>query len=478
MTKRNIWYNICNIGEVFIVEIDERAIAKFKDYLENYARSLKRAISKCESFIDNGQSIIDFKKRPTVDNLLQMRPILSTIDDEIADQIKVINYFVENGVSDIEQVSIAIDKILSSKALDNYLDDLPNQENLRERQVDELERVKPLIEGDDYDFVYMNDLLSQSKLSDEEQIAVLLNETLKRCPKRVDQAEISVDVASLIGEEEGKRDDVRTLYANYREISDKLNETISKNYRYVEGKNEEQIKAAKAIVDAIKEARRDNVDFNLDDYNYLDMRMLVYVVELIEMRDALEKEFERDKPNYDDVSLYMMELGDVMGEIDETMVELEKDEREENGSPSKVVFFLDDDGNPLFDTSAFKTDDNKRVKMLLDKLENGFYDYDNKTSHAKVRMAKKTDYHVYCKKSGQMACTYIRVNDDTILLLDIDSATKIYDNAKHIVDKYDDSIKKRLGDIRNNDERVLTASAAFAESFASNLNSEKGVTLS
>ena len=118
----------------------------------------------------------------------------------------------------------------------------------------------------------------------------------------------------------------------------------------------------------------------------------------------------------------------------------------ESQKPSNILYLTDTHGRLLFDMSEFDSDDKKRIEILINKLENG--QYDSIKGGIKSSLVNGTITPVLVNKSGNIGCSYIRLDDDMVLLLTCETLKNIYSKTINIEKKYIDYIKRIKEDFK------------------------------
>lgn len=442
------------------MEFNQDAITKFERFINKYIRQLESEIANCGIFLGYHDSVKRFLETPTPSMLLQERDTIMKLVPSSESLIKIVEFFADAGVLDVEQVTSAVDTIRSDEAIANYGSDYKFSKERKENLERELKEVSQIGTSEEKDCDCLADILDRSGLSPEEQLEVLSKYACDSCPVLVDEDTIE------------EKDDFGKLAAEYSERRSTINSLISRYYSsLIEGKSATEREAAKNLARLMFESKSHPTDeeVSVDDFFYWDECMMTVIFGLIEAREALDEAFAAGKDaNMEDIELYYSETCDLLDKASQLEEKRDKEEVAETETESKVVFLLDENDNPYFDVQSLDSEERKKAVSLIEKLEKG-------NVHTKIRAytSRKDDYDIKVKRLGDISVSYIAVKPGVSLVLYVGPVSKFFEENNRVVNSAGPLLDETVELIKVNEEEAIKKSSAFYEKFK-NMCSSKG----
>ena len=256
---------------------------------------------------------------------------------------------------------------------------------------------------------------------------------------------------SSIKEDKSKKDkfkkldnllDVTPLITKYKELSKRVSTYKKELYSYWKDKTSRQLQYAFSLAKLYNSGELERKDiFN----NTLNERMLILLLSCKEYEDLINMSLKGvtdnklAKSEYDELSYYINALEEnvtILDKYDATKKVKDSDIDVTYENP-KVLFLLDKDNNGIIDYSSFTLEDIDKINSLIDKCE-------RKGKNEKsilLHKVKDVDFDVLVGKTSKIICPYVVLSDGSILILNIATKNKGYDETIGILAGYKDKIK-------------------------------------
>jgi len=166
-------------------EVVRESSSKFSKVISDYIKTLELNNKQIDSRLAYRAAIEKAKSSGNIEDVLNAKEILKAVDKATEEQIDIINFFVQNGAPDIEQVSLAKEKIASSSGVNDFLDKTKKDVSSKKNIEDSLNECHKITKDEDYSFDYFLRLLEFSPLTEEEKIDVLMKEAYKSCKEGI-----------------------------------------------------------------------------------------------------------------------------------------------------------------------------------------------------------------------------------------------------------------------------------------------------
>lgn len=506
------------------MNFDENALNGFMTFLKNYADRLIEEGHSIDEQLDKIRVIRMIGENPTAEELLKEKDYISRFSPEIADKIRVISFYAENDALDAEQVESSVATIVNDEKF-KLVDKESTLCTQREQIATEQEKLKKVIEHQDYDFTYLLELLEISTLSDEEKLEILAKEAYDSCflvpvkeattTKEQDVEELdsnltapisdnteSISDTEVISEEqieqpveevldiasrelsEEELEERRQLQEKFAELKKKIDSLTSKYSYLIEGKTSKEKEyarnLAKLYVEATNNSDEESIDNN--DFLYPKEAMTTMLFEMMEYRDLLDEQLFDQKDNQlatpfnaEEVSFCTEEIENILKQTEKVEKQIAQDDQEtKDTTPSKLVYLLDTNGNLLFDIEQFSSTDKEKIETIIERTEDGTYTKQTDSKRLRLISSTPVKYNVYALKSSRMSASYIRATDDTILVLDFGPITEIFQNAKRIIERYEDEIDSMLSAIQRGDKEVFAKNQIIQDQITASLSKKEG----
>ena len=437
---------------MYNIESSNVAVNNFNEYLKFYLFKLQSSLDTVVMELESESDLSKIKEVMTAREMLKYKDTIIRFDESLLIQFKVIEYYLNAGAYEAPQVYDAINKIKKSDILNNTTR-FQNNNIKKAELLDEIAKVKNIIDGVEVDFDYYVSLLTSSDLHEQDKLSLLALKAFEST-KMTKKEEISPSIESIISSVESKKEkiDFSDLETRFKELTDEANKLKNKYYYLFEGKTTSQLSYH---FEAVK-AYGDNFVENAKKFSYKEGAMigcLYYIAKTVEDIKSINTNGNMsDREIYE---LYLQEMEDVIRVSYEIGSYLDEVTEEKEKSSSNILYFTDTHGRTLFNISDFDSDDRKSIETLLNKLENGQYDY--LKGGIKSTQVNGSITPIFINKSGRMACSYIRLDDDIVMLLTCDTLKEIYNKTLSIEKKNIEYIKKLKEDFRKLSEEEKEA---------------------
>lgn len=427
---------------MYSIESSNIAVNNFNEYLKFYLFKLQSSLDTVMMELESESEISKIKECLTARDILKYKDTIIRLDDSLITQFKIIEYYLNGGAPEAPQVYDAINNIKNSEILNSTSRTQSN--NVKKAELtDEINRVKNIIENKEVDFDYYISLLNGSDLSESDKLNLLALKAFEST--KYIKKDMSPSLESIISSVESKEENVdfSDLLNRFDELTKKANVLKNKYYYLFDGKTNSQLSYH---FEAVK-AYGDNFIQNVRNYSYKEGAMiacLYHVAKSVEdIKSINTNGTVSDRELYE---LYLNEMEEVIDLASEVSAYIDEIDKEKEDKPSSILYFTDTHGRLLFDSSKFDSDDRKSIETLINKLENGQYDFIK--GGIKSSMVNGSITPIYINKSGRIGCSYIRLDDNIVLLLTCDTLKYVYDKTLSIEKRNIDYIKKLKEDFK------------------------------
>lgn len=425
---------------MYNIESSNTAVKNFNDYLKFYLFKLQSSLDAVVMELEAETELTKVREVMTAREMLKYKDTVTRLDKSVLKQFEIIKFYLDAGAYEAPQVFNAINAIKRSDIL-NSANRVQSNNIKKAELLDEINKVKNIIDNKETDFDYYVSLLNASDLSEEDKLNLLALKAFEST--KFVKKETTPSLESIISSVETKEEtvDFSDLVARFDELSKQANELKNEFYYLFEGKNASQLsyhfEAVKACGEEFLECIR--------NYSYKEGAMIACLY-------CVAKSIEDIKTintngTISDRELYEICLNEMEAIITEANnIKTQIMQSKESQKPSNILYLTDTHGRLLFDMSEFDSDDKKRIEILINKLENG--QYDSIKGGIKSSLVNGTITPVLVNKSGNIACSYIRLDDDMVLLLTCETLKNIFSETIKIEKKYIDYIKRIKEDFK------------------------------
>ena len=383
--------------------------------------------------------------------------LLSKINSNIKDNLDIIDFLVKNNITDAPQMDEAISTILN----DSDLLRLAGNHESKEILSGEEKQLTSIIDGT-YDFETFKNALLNSGLSDEEIITILTHEAEKST-----KVEEKHQLPSLEDYNE-EREEVKEL----KELLDKVNEFIDKYYYLIEDKPNNLISMYRRTIKGANMLEVNNM------FSEKDVLLCMHVLNMIDLKDEAN-ELLNQIPI--DIELVEVSIDELTSAYENASVIKEEFEQEQSESIplDTSIFYLLENGNPMFNLDDFSEEEKKNISALLQDLEMGLFDYErSKSSHSRVLQTVKKGLNVFVNKKRNTSVSYVRINskdlkDSKTLVLSIDDYRRIFDTTVSLLKTKGKLIDEVISKIKSSDEQLIQSNEEFKSSLSLNSHGEE-----
>ena len=437
----------------------EDAYKLFIDYINKQIDSLNSKLKNIDYF-DMVRNIYNALKNGDYSVFINNYEVLSNINSNIKDELDNIKFFVQNGVTSIPQMKEAISSILNDKEL---LRIVSNTES-KEMMIGKLKKLESISNGE-ADFETLKNALLNSDLDDEDIIAILTHEAQKT---------VSDEKKFLPSLEEDNSFN-NEITKKHSEILDKINELLEKYYYLIESKPQNLIEMYRKTLNASK------IEDISSIYTEKDVLACLFLINLLDLKTEANELLNSRPIDYSLIEVNTEELFERYNLAVEAIKNYEKELTDSIPLDASVYFVLDN-GNPLFDVNSFNDEVKKNIVSLLKDLEMGLYDYErSKNAHTIVKQSIRKELNVFVNRKRNTSISFIRINssslkDSKVLILGIDESKNIFDKTKSILRSASSLIDSSILLISENNEEFISKEVAFKETLDKELS--KGEVLS
>ena len=431
---------------MYSIESSNVAVNNFNEYLKFYLFKLQSSLDTVMMELESESELSKIKDCLTARDILKYKDTIIRLDKDLTTQFKIIEYYLEAGAQEAPQVYDAINCIKKNDILTST--NRTQSNNIKKAELmDEINKVKSVIENKEVDFDYYVSLLSDSDLSEEDKLNLLALKAFEST--KYIKKETTPSLESIISSVESKEEivDFSDLLIRFDELTKKANELKNKYYYLFDGKTNSQLSYH---FEAVK-AYGDDFVQNIKNYSYKEGAMiacLYHIAKSVEdIKSINTNGTVSDRELYE---LYLNEMEEVIDLAYEVSTYIDEINKEKLDKPSSILYFTDTHGRLLFDSSKFDSDDRKSIETLINKLENGQYDF--MKGGIKSSMVNGSITPIYINKSGRIGCSYIRLDDNMVLLLTCDTLKYVYDKTLSIEKRNIEYIKKLKEDFKKMSE--------------------------
>lgn len=436
---------------MFNVEAYKKAYKNFIDYLNGYSNSLLVKIGECDRNISLSEAVDEIKKSHDVNSILNNREFIVSLNPVVLNYYKIIEFFKENEALDADQVTDAINRILDIDEIKNFEGIKKNIYENKSSYETLISRIKAVIDGNLEDIDFVNKMILESTLSEKDKLLILSGLAYESTITYEVKKDRENNKESSIKEDKSKKDkfkkldnllDVTSLITKYKELSKRVSTYKKELYSYWKDKNSRQLQYAFSLAKLYNSGELERKDiFN----NTLNERMLILLLSCKEYEDLINMSLKGvtnnklAKSEYDELSYYINALEEnvtILDKYDATKKVKDSDIDVTYENP-RVLFLLDKDNNGIIDYSSFTLEDIDKINSLIDKCE-------RKGKNEKtilLHKVKDVDFDVLVGKTSKIICPYVVLSDGSILILNIATKNKGYDETIGILAGYKDKIK-------------------------------------
>ena len=436
---------------MFNVEAYKKAYKNFIDYLNGYSNSLLVKIGECDRNISLSEAVDEIKKSHDVNSILNNREFIVSLNPVVLNYYKIIEFFKENEALDADQVTDAINRILDIDEIKNFEGIKKNIYENKSSYETLISRIKAVIDGNLEDIDFVNKMILESTLSEKDKLLILSGLAYESTITYEVKKDRENNKESSIKEDKSKKDkfkkldnllDVTSLITKYKELSKRVSTYKKELYSYWKDKTSRQLQYAFSLAKLYNSGELERKDiFN----NTLNERMLILLLSCKEYEDLINMSLKGvtnnklAKSEYDELSYYINALEEnvtILDKYDATKKVKDSDIDVTYENP-KVLFLLDKDNKGIIDYSSFTLEDIDKINSLIDKCE-------RKGKNEKsilLHKVKDVDFDVLVGKTSKIICPYVVLSDGSILILNIATKNKGYDETIGILAGYKDKIK-------------------------------------
>lgn len=448
---------------------------KYEQLIEEQSQELKRELDNYRAMIKSAE-ILSMPKddiQKYISNLLENQKTLLLLFPQLISNLQIIKFFLENNALEIEQVSIALNNILT----DERVKDCFSNKEKYQLQAKKLE--SEIKELDEKSLSAKASFILKANITDEEKISILKelayesckNATTKEEAKLQTQDKESKEIETLFSEEATvnvNEEELKKLKEEYLKIKDSIESIISKYYYLIKGKDEKYINYNREMAKAIKaQESKDNLNLSalgIDEFQYKDISMTVLLLDMLETKQELELQLNNTNTTLEDINDYFNILKEDYNKAIALDSILTEEKIEEEKTTNEIYFLLDESNSPFFDMDKFSKEEKKRSLSLVEKFEKGIHDHEKGKKHTKLQ-SRRHKFDIYINKSSNMCVSYIRAKDNKVLILTFAHLNNIFDDSNSIAQNYTSLIKNTLKNIESKNALFLEQQEEFTEQF-------------
>lgn len=439
---------------MFNVDAYKKSYKNFINYLNGYSNSLLSKIGQCDKSIALCDVLGEIKQTKNIKTILDNRDFIISLNPTVDSYFKIIDFFMKNDALDAEQVSFAVESLLNIDEIKNYEVTKKIMFENKSSFESELSKVRAIISGNDYDIDFFNSLLLSSSLSDSDKISILSGLAYESSIIKSD-TKSNVEDKSKSGKKDKfkvKKDlvSIDELNVKYDELSKRIEDYKRNLYFLFQDKTRKQFEYAANIAKLYNSGQ---IEFDELNRSFTNDRLLVLLFSCDEYQETIKVCLEKaddnklSKSDYDEVSYYISEMESKLDIISKYYeLELSRNNPVEVNSDDGVrtIFLLDKDGNSIIDFDKFNTDEIEKINSLLDKCE-------KKNKNEKTMFLHNisaVDFDVLIGRFSSFICSYVYLENGSILVLNIGSKQKGFDETEKILSRNLDTIKSVRDDAK------------------------------
>lgn len=391
--------------------------------LNKYLKMISHKIKTLEKQIDNTNKKLDTISKLegmtiNIENICTNIELFTNTFPMLDQNLKLLNYFYNMNVTDIEQVSLSLETIaLNVKSLIKEKDNLLSE---KENIVSQINKLNNALSNN----LEIKEVLSIMEIihfQDEDKLSLVAYLAFNSCKDTVIKKEENIDSFVL---------------DKCNKLREEANELITFFYDRISTKTSRQINYALSIGKFIKDTNT-TIEYDED-------KLDIYLFKLIEDKKQLEEEINSDKPDKVIIDILIDYINEDIKFIKQ-MKDLNKPN--EVAEEYKNLVFATNNQNLLFDIEDMDANFKKNTISLLNNMKLGQNDLKNKVLQTDNKTFKNK---IYIRSSSLVSCSYMNIDDKHLLILAIGSRKKIFDETNYIINKYENNILKIINDIKNN----------------------------
>ena len=191
---------------MYNIESSNVAVNNFNEYLKFYLFKLQSSLDTVVMELESESDLSKIKEVMTAREMLKYKDTIIRFDESLLIQFKVIEYYLNAGAYEAPQVYDAINKIKKSDILNNTTR-FQNNNIKKAELLDEIAKVKNIIDGVEVDFDYYVSLLTSSDLHEQDKLSLLALKAFEST-KMTKKEEISPSIESIISSVESKKEKI------------------------------------------------------------------------------------------------------------------------------------------------------------------------------------------------------------------------------------------------------------------------------
>ena len=403
----------------------DAVLKKFNDFVELCINDIKNKLGNIDKIIEDYNFVLMLARNFSIEFIIANKGKIIELDSKLTNNINILDFFYKKNMTNIEQVQVALNEIKQSKifTLNYNLQQSNSQKNSLEEK---LKIYNAALNSETTDLEKYVQVVEESNLSENEKLTLYVALAHDTVPHKLERKETN---------------DNSQLESEYSTLKDVAQSYINKYYELTSSKDPKYIFYAKSI------ASTKLSDDEFED-SYIEERLIVSIFELISAK--------KDANSIDDLAFSIEILKDKIEQVEKLSRKYEKEkELESQNENSSEIYYLNSEGNLLFNMDSFNSEQKEKIAYLTEKILNGNFDYQKGKKHTKM-MTKYKEESVFINKSSNMGCAFIRIDADKVLILNFDSVKSIFDSTKRMLNSNADLIKSCKTKILNNDTQELT----------------------
>ena len=427
---------------------NSEVINKFNSYVKNCIEDLVTKKQELIANIECAKHLDVVSDKSTIGDLLSLKEYILKLEPKLANDIKILEFFSSKNSLNVPQVRSAYTNVLNiiQKNKVNNIKELDKQIKVIDKTIIEYNNY---LNNSRFNTRVIIELVDNSKLSSDEQIIVLSNIAFNMSDNK------EIEEKKETSEQVKESDD-----SMYYELLLNAKNILKKYYDVLANKSPQEMRDIINISQIIGSM---NINDVVSFYNEkIVFEGLIYKIK--SLVNSLLASIKNNDANKEDLYL---ELDDAIESLGGIKIDSggKNDEKEIN-----VYFLLDNVGNPLFSTN-YDTGDLSKIDALINKLisvpgeiANGRLVQDTWLEANKIK--------AYVKNFSDMYCSYLKMTDNKILIIDFAPLNYIYDETSNIVKRNQVRISEIMDIVKDNNEEFNIVQRNFLSSFQDTLTSK------
>lgn len=456
---------------MYKLELSQDSLTKFHEVIREYREKVLRAIKEQQELIKTLVDLDDIIANRNISGILSNRELLIKINPELENSLRIIEFFYNSNLTNVEQVISNVTTITEDAKVKKYLRGLNRAKNTTRQLTSSIHEYDAILNNESLNNEFMVKVLEKSTLSEDEKLEILSYYAFKSCKK---------DTIELKEESEDLTEYQSMVFKSYNDIMNQTNQILNKYYHLITKSTPEQIATIEMTRQLISDIEGTEFAFDVSTFKNSKIIMMLYLLELMKDKKECEEQYrlareERSKDNLEMLGLASEVLEESLGKIVDIAHDYEFVEEEINSvEPRNYYLFTTDGINPLFTVDSLEMIEKDAIIKLLRQSENNIDSYRRGEKHSVLLTETKTKHKIFLNRKHPMASAYIKVDNDTNIIITIDSISSIFGYLENVVLRYSDEIDAFIEQVKNATPEFINDQNAMINTLKNQLTEKKG----